>query len=272
MTTFSITPVSGFPLPTSDEFPDFIQFQADGADLGDNAADTVNFTDGLTATRGTGENANVVTVSSAAPPESSLPVEEDGIGVVAAASTLNFTGTGVAITESPAGTAVITIPGSTVLTVKDEGISVVVSPSSMNFVGAEVAVTESPAGTALVTLVSYFELAVACSDESTALTVGSAKVTFRMPRAVTLTAVRANLVTAQSSGSVFTVDVNEGGVSILSTKLTIDNGERTSVTAATQPVISDTSLADDAEMTVDIDQVGDGTATGLKIALIGTRA
>lgn len=116
-----------------------------------------------------------------------------------------------------------------------------------------------------------FELEVACSDESTALTTGTAKVTFRMPRAVTLTEVRASLTTAQSSGSIFTVDINEGGASILSTKITIDNTEKTSTTAAAPPVISDSSLADDAEMTVDIDQIGDGTAKGLKITLIGTR-
>jgi hypothetical protein len=35
-------------------------------------------------------------------------------------------------------------------------------------------------------------------------------------------------------------------------------------------VISDTSLADDAEITIDIDQIGDGTAKGLKVILIGT--
>lgn len=116
-----------------------------------------------------------------------------------------------------------------------------------------------------------FELVVAVSDETTALTTGTAKVTFRMPRAVTLTGVRASLVTAQSSGSIFTVDINEGGSTILSTKLTIDNGEKTSTTAATAAVISDTSLADDAEITIDIDQVGDGTAKGLKVALLGTR-
>lgn len=116
-----------------------------------------------------------------------------------------------------------------------------------------------------------FELVIAASDESTALTTGTAKVTFRMPRAVTLTAVRASLTTAQASGSIFTVDINEGGTTILSTKLTIDNTEKTSTTAATPPVISDTSLADDAEITIDIDQVGDGTAKGLKVTLIGTR-
>ena len=93
-----------------------------------------------------------------------------------------------------------------------------------------------------------------------------------MPRAVTLTAVRASLTTAQTSGTIFTVDINESGTSILSTKLTIDNTEKTSTTAATAPVISDTALADDAEITIDIDQIGDGTAKGLKVMLIGNYA
>ena len=115
-------------------------------------------------------------------------------------------------------------------------------------------------------------LVCAASDESTALTAGTAKVTFRMPYALTLTAVRCSLTTAQASGSILTVDINEGGTSILSTKLTIDNTEKTSTTAATAAVISDVNLADDAEITIDIDQVGDGTAMGLKITLIGTRA
>ena len=121
-------------------------------------------------------------------------------------------------------------------------------------------------------LATPFELVVAASDESTALTTGAAKITFRMPRAVTLTSVRASLTTAQASGSIFTVDINESGTSILSTKLTIDNTEKTSFTAATPPVISDTALADDAEITIDIDQIGDGTAKGLKVMLIGTVA
>lgn len=113
---------------------------------------------------------------------------------------------------------------------------------------------------------------IACSDETTALTAGSAKVTFRMPYAFTLSAVRASLTTAQTSGSILTVDINEGGASIISTKLTIDNTEKSSATAATAVVISDTSLADDAEITIDIDQIGDGTAKGLKVYLIGVPA
>lgn len=115
------------------------------------------------------------------------------------------------------------------------------------------------------------EIQLACSDETTALTTGTAKITFRTPCAMTVTSVRASLTTAQTSGNIFTVDINEGGTSILSTKLTIDNTEKTSTTAATPSVISDNSLADDAEMTIDIDQIGDGTAKGLKVTIIGTR-
>lgn len=111
---------------------------------------------------------------------------------------------------------------------------------------------------------------LAVSDEFTSLATGAGQVTFRMPYAMTLSAVRASLTNAQASGSIFTVDINENGSTILSTKLTIDNTEKTSTTAATPAVISDTSLADDAEITIDVDQIGDGTATGLKVTLIGT--
>lgn len=125
--------------------------------------------------------------------------------------------------------------------------------------------------TTTINLTTAVAIQLAASDETTALTTGTAKITFRMPHGVALTGVRASLSTAQTSGSIFTVDINKGGVSILSTKLTIDNGEKTSTTAATPAVISDSALADDAEITIDIDQVGDGTAKGLKITLIGTR-
>lgn len=113
-------------------------------------------------------------------------------------------------------------------------------------------------------------LGFALSDETTAITTGTAKLTVRAPYAFTLTAVRATLTTASSSGTP-TVDINEGGTTILSTKLTIDSGEKTSTTAAAAAVISDSSIADDAELTFDIDVAGTG-ATGLKIWLLGTRS
>jgi len=114
-------------------------------------------------------------------------------------------------------------------------------------------------------------IGIAVSDETTDLTTGTAKTTFRMPYAFTLTGVRAS-VTAAPTGSALIVDINEGGTSILSTKLSIDATEKTSTTAASAPVISDSALADDAEITVDIDQIGSSVAgAGLKIWLIGSR-
>lgn len=113
---------------------------------------------------------------------------------------------------------------------------------------------------------------IACSDLTTAITATTNKAYFRMPYAFTVTAVRASLFTAQSTGNIFTVDINESGTSILSTKLTIDNTEKTSTTAATAAVISDTALADDAEITIDVDQIGDSTAKGLVVEIIGYRA
>jgi len=110
----------------------------------------------------------------------------------------------------------------------------------------------------------------AASDEVTALTTGTAKVTFRMPYALTLTGVRASLTTAQSSGTVVTINVKENGTTIFSTNLTIDNTETTSTTAATPVVISDAAISDDSVITVDIVSVDGATAAaGLKVTLIG---
>lgn len=139
----------------------------------------------------------------------------------------------------------------------DEDVAVTFDGAAWNEIGGSGNPTES--------------IIIACSDETTALTTGAAKVTFRMPYAFTLTAVRASVTTAPTDAAI-TVDINEGGVSILSTLLTIDATEKTSTTAATPAVISDTALADDAEITIDIDTVGSTVAgAGLKVALIGTR-
>jgi hypothetical protein len=130
-------------------------------------------------------------------------------------------------------------------------------------------IDDASAPTARQTLGIVDVLGYAISDETTAITAGNTKLTFRMPYAFTLTEIRASLSTASSSG-VVTVDVNEGGVSVFSTLLTIDANEKTSTSAATPAVIVDSSLADDAEMTVDIDGAGTG-AKGLKILLIGRK-
>ena len=119
-------------------------------------------------------------------------------------------------------------------------------------------------------------IAIACSDETTAITAGTNKAKFVNPygSVFNVTAVVGSLSTAQTSGSIFTVDINEAGTSILSTKLTIDNtekvgGSEAGAGSATPAVISDASLAAYAECEIDVDQVGDGTAKGLKVYILG---
>lgn len=108
---------------------------------------------------------------------------------------------------------------------------------------------------------------VAASDLVTALTTGTSVAYFRAPADITLTEIRASLLTASTSGAV-TVDVNVNASSILSTLLTIDQDEKTSLTAATPVVISNTTINSDDEITVDIDGAGTG-ALGLIVTFIG---
>jgi hypothetical protein len=144
-----------------------------------------------------------------------------------------------------------------------------------NFTGDSLKLVRVNSGeTALEFLTSpYLEtntpIALACSDESTAIDSTGTKATFRMPGAFTVTGVRASLTGACTTGT-FTVDINESGTTILSTKLTFDATEKTTETAATPAVVSDSALADDAEITIDVDDDGDSTATGLKVYILGT--
>ena len=116
----------------------------------------------------------------------------------------------------------------------------------------------------------------ACGDEDTAIDSTGQVLSFRMPFAMVLNAgilgVKGSLVTA-GTGALLTVDINEAGATILSTKLTFDASETTTVSAATPVVVSDVNLAADAIITVDIDQLdGGGVAAGLKITLMGSLA
>lgn len=116
-----------------------------------------------------------------------------------------------------------------------------------------------------------FFLQVACSDETTALEVGDALVTFRQIGGIVLDEVRASLNDAQADAQVV-VDLNKNGSTILSTLIVIDQGATTSVGSSPQPVISDNVIPDNAEWSVDLVSIGGVspvTATGLKVQLIG---
>ena len=115
----------------------------------------------------------------------------------------------------------------------------------------------------------YRIVALACSDETTALTTGTAKATFINIGKFYITEVRASLTTAGTTSGTTTIDINDGATTILSTKLTIDYGELNNL-ASTPYVLNDNIIVDATPITIDIDAITTGaTETGLKVYLIG---
>jgi hypothetical protein len=119
----------------------------------------------------------------------------------------------------------------------------------------------------------YFEVVHRdCVPGNSTFSIGSSLYSFRMPYAMEISEVRASLSVSGSGGSVTSIDIKCAGVSIFSTLLTIDSGEKTSKTAATPAVLSTTILPDDSEISVDINGMSiNGGEAGLKIAIIGWR-
>ena len=110
---------------------------------------------------------------------------------------------------------------------------------------------------------------VSLTGEASDATVTDDLAQIRMPFAFELTEVRAFCNTAPT-GANLQFDIEEAGSTILSTKIEIDATELTSTTATTPPVISDSTLADDAIISFNCDQIGSGDAgAGIKLVLIG---
>lgn len=82
-----------------------------------------------------------------------VDVQDDGVGVVTGASTLNFAGAGVVVTDV-AGVATVTIAGSSgsALDVQDDGVSIDSNVDTINFTGAGVVVTAGVSGTVEVAI------------------------------------------------------------------------------------------------------------------------
>ena len=110
----------------------------------------------------------------------------------------------------------------------------------------------------------------AMSDETTVLSTGTGKLEFVIPYGFEVTAVLITLTTAGTGAALVTVDINDDGSTILSTKLTIDASEKTSSTAATAAVISSSTIAANSVITCDLDTIDtDNVATGLKVYITG---
>lgn len=113
----------------------------------------------------------------------------------------------------------------------------------------------------------------------TNVTTGTTKGSLVLPYGMVLSAVNqrgiyASLSEAQPSGTPLTVDVKRNGTSILNVKLTFDNGERSTLTAALPPTLAPGGdvLAAGDEITFDVQQVGTAGAKGLQVYLVGQRS
>lgn len=138
---------------------------------------------------------------------------------------------------------------------------------AVNGLGNGVEFVNAPAGTGGGSVTSLpAPVLLAITDETSVITVDTDAVTFRSPYAFTLGEVRASLTTASSSG-VVQVNVRMNLTTIFSTQLTIDSGEKTSMTAEVAAVLTTTAVPDDAEFTIDIVSAGTN-AVGLKVSLI----
>jgi hypothetical protein len=108
-------------------------------------------------------------------------------------------------------------------------------------------------------------ISIRLADKATDLAAGaSVGGDFRIPFACTVVGVGAYVDTAGTQPT--TIDINEAGTSILSTKLTIDANEKSSETASAA-VVSDASLAADAILTIDLDAVTATVPKGLTVWL-----
>lgn len=123
-------------------------------------------------------------------------------------------------------------------------------------------------------------IAIVCSDRESEIEADTDVASYVFPWDFSLFEVQAQLLGAAGSGT-FRIDVNVASSSILSTKLTIDAGETSSLTAATpfQFVAATATtargktaeIAKGSKVSVDIDDDASGDAVGLIVTLIGVR-
>ena len=100
-------------------------------------------------------------------------------------------------------------------------------------------------------------------DSSTPITAGTGKASIRAKLPFIPAYVDVEVPAGQSSGPPFALDVNRNDLSLLSTKLTIPNGDDTSLWAPAQPVlIASPNIGFADKISVDVDNNGAGTIKG----------
>ena len=133
--------------------------------------------------------------------------------------------------------------------------------------GYHMNVTNGAGSITLATALDTMCMVIACSDETSDLTIADAKVTFRAPFKMKVVAVRANVNTAPAGADII-IDIRAGGTTIFDTKPHIDADDLTSQASTTSIVLdaTDSVIDDDEEIKIDVDDIGTSTpGKGLKV-------
>jgi len=124
-------------------------------------------------------------------------------------------------------------------------------------------------GFVVVNLIPYEWLWVSQDPQTNAITTGTKYTMYGTP-AMFILEVRCAVTGVSTSGAV-TFDVNEAGVSLFSVRPTVDQGENSTLTAATPYTITDRNIADGAQLDFAIDGAGTnatGYHFGLRVRLL----
>jgi hypothetical protein len=101
--TFALTPKTAFPRPQADGFPQGVQYQDDGTNLGDRHVQTVDFIGGVVTRLG-----DKLTV----PLGTTLTIEEDGVEVAEDVTRISFNGDlAVSVESGPSGKVNVSVSG-----------------------------------------------------------------------------------------------------------------------------------------------------------------
>lgn len=116
------------------------------------------------------------------------------------------------------------------------------------------------------------EMSFAASDATTPLVVANNTGGMFATHDITIQSLFAGVSIIGGTSGVTTIDILVNGSTILSTLITIDFGEATSLTAAVQPVLSTFRIDKGDRISTNITTIsGDGTEAGLQITLNGVR-
>jgi hypothetical protein len=115
-----------------------------------------------------------------------------------------------------------------------------------------------------------YDLVVPLTSETGAVNSTGIKYTLYTPRTFTVSVIKASLTTAQTSGTQIAINITRSGVNVLNpaSSLTFVNGQ----TLSNQPgfVSTPTIFSSNDKIEFNITAVGDGTAVGLKVSILGT--